>query len=214
VPKRCFLEVPANGASAGLQLRRLPARPVLQRDQLVVQSGGQVLVIGARLRRLSYLYRAGFYRPQYARERCTSLFLFLAIEWTLRPWYRLFPRGLHRFLCPRCRAGLCDRRLEDAEKQRRAAFLCSRCRAGLCDSTFLGIVINATLFLCPRCRAGLCDIQKKSQEINRWRLVSMPSMSGGTLRCRRYPLVALQLYRFYALDVGRDFAMDAVWRGS
>ena len=91
------------------------------------------------------------------------------------------PAVLMRFLCPRCRAGLCDQRLRrrclhgaqvsmpsmsgwalrqqwvGGHTYQNLGFLCPRCRAGLCDVPGMSQQIVTALFLCPRCRAGLCD---------------------------------------------------------
>jgi hypothetical protein len=82
------------------------------------------------------------------------------------------------FLCPRCRAGLCN--LCFTPSVRLAPFLCPRCRAGLCDGSIFAIPVSF-LFLYPRCRAGLCDPRSTTQS-------TATSLS------------------FYALDVGRGFA--------
>ena len=59
-------------------------------------------------------------------------------------------------------------------------FLCPRCRAGLCDDFASGSDLVPASFLCPRCRAGLCDWSVTCAAA--LTAVSMPSMSGGALR--------------------------------
>jgi len=84
--------------------------------------------------------------------------------WGLRPRraaYRGSPPDV--FLCPRCRAGVCD----DSSwlGKRGHGFLCPRCRAGVCDQCHRdrGRVV---LFLCPRCRAGVCDCRTWNRNSN------------------------------------------------
>jgi hypothetical protein len=74
--------------------------------------------------------------------------------WALRRHRQRLLRMPAVFLCPRCRAGLCDR--VSGSNPPALTFLCPRCRAGLCD-VFSIEGYSQMLFLCPRCRAGLCD---------------------------------------------------------
>jgi hypothetical protein len=113
------------------------------------------------------------------------------------------------FLCPRCRAGLCNATTPDASHAIRR-FLCPRCRAGLCNRNANGVTPGHKWFLCPRCRAGLCNSWRRSCL---WRTshVSMPSMSGWALQLH-YVIepAGLTVKSFYALDVGLGFATDAL----
>ena len=62
------------------------------------------------------------------------------------------------FLCPRCRAGLCNLMSWLIWLGVDIEFLCPRCRAGLCNKPIVPSVMGtASKFLCPRCRAGLCN---------------------------------------------------------
>ena len=94
--------------------------------------------------------------------------------------------GLAAFLCPRCRAGLCDAHPRSLVVQHAATFLCPRCRAGLCDQCISHLrFAPQDWFLCPRCRAGLCDVAGVDGRTVHRAAVSMPSMSGGALRLLR-----------------------------
>ncbi len=92
-----------------------------------------------------------------------------------------------RFLCPRCRAGLCDVKWRFYNPHLAVKFLCPRCRAGLCDQVSAANDFQVWLygqFLCPRCRAGLCDA------------IAITGWSGSG-------------FGFYALDVGLGFVTRA-----
>ena len=73
-------------------------------------------------------------------------------------------------------------KLTDIDRAYLLEFLCPRCRAGLCDGPVLPSGdVKANPFLCPRCRAGLCDRRPHQGKIAHL-VVSMPSVSGGALR--------------------------------
>ena len=153
--------------------------------------------------------------------------------WALRLTFTIAGYSPHegRFLCPRCRAGLCDRG-KTAEYGAIGLFLCPRCRAGLCDLLPATVLRVLRLFLCPRCRAGLCDIpalfsDDEAAEIGaflcprcRAGLCDKKNISRMTLttkflcpRCRaglcdnaRSAWEYWEALCFYALDVGLGFA--------
>ena len=118
----------------------------------------------------------------------------------LRPGASAMGKPRHRqFLCPRCRAGLCNGGL--VGQVYRSTFLCPRCRAGLCDVVRLARSLR--MFLCPRCRAGLCDNRMSTShcasgfyalDVGRGFATSSTAVAG-----REHD-------GFYALDVGRGFA--------
>src|ERR1022692_4648825 len=131
------------------------------------------------------------------------------------------------FLCPRCRAGLCDnrfwravgwvnvsmpsmsggalrRRILPLEPAATVRFYALDVGRGFATQHLRHREQYAQPFLCPRCRAGLCD--NRFWRAVGWVNVSMPSMSGGALRRRILPLEPAATVRFYALDVGRGFA--------
>ena len=94
-------------------------------------------------------------------------------------------------------------------------FLCPRCRAGVCDFPVSRPRQVVDLgFLCPRCRAGVCDRRWAMSSSSLLGTVSMPSVSGGGLRRQLAPSASRPLERqgFYALGVGRGFATGFLCR--
>jgi hypothetical protein len=147
----------------------------------------------------------------------------------------LVSKNSNVFLCPRCRAGLCNR-VEPAASPLRGVVSIPRCRAGLCniyskpskedvDYSFYALGVGLGFATREIFGIGPSDESVSMPSVSGWALqrevpiqgllglhVSMPSVSGWALQPRS-TVRSRPERRFYALGVGLGFATDGLWRG-